>query len=585
MIRRLFRSTERVLLRFRRSMRAIGTQIYRQTAGNLVRLAPSRLFRRVSTSTTKVVHQIERSGSNRPTRRWFNLLFAIPALVTCGGVIFVTARALETRRQLGPKFLSQGLKLAAQEDYHGAQIYLTRASEVGGVDTREVEFGLAVVWERLGYTGRSMQIFQRLAPFGKKGYPKGHRHLAMMISLKNQNRKPSNELLSRWYWHLTNSDQQQSAEVQESWGNYYVALDDLQSAIEAYQQAATKYPRLYLAMANLYERLGRLELRAETLRRSKQEYRQRVKADPNDRNARVIFATTLLQLGELVEAEQVLRTGLRLDPDGPYRLLLAATFVKLFDKLMEKGGRYQADALQQLRHALEFDPNFSPALNRLLGFAQLDPAAIPEMRDMLKKVLATGRGTALAHLALSNLAWLEDDKTDLAAFHLEQAMAMDAKMPVIANNLAWLLAHGEPPDYERSLRIAQAVVEDFPDNPRFLDTRGNNPCRNGETRGRSSRFRESVTWNAGACGSASQNRGGLSQPGDGGNRAQSRGDGGTLVPSLAVHQGTRRGIITRPTRLTMRTVVPVAAKVASGRQIPCLSKLKSPTHLSYPPLS
>lgn len=439
--------------------------------GRLLRpLSPTRLFRAITASIWAFVLWIQ-GGENasRPRRSWFHLLFGVPAIAVAILGIFITFKAFANQRGLGQSYWRQALGAIGRNDYSAAQLYLMRAGDAGDVDSREVQFALAVVWEQLGYAGRSMQTFQQLAPINRPGFPKAHKHLAILIGRQAGER--SNEVLSRWLWHLTHADEQESAEVQESWGNYYIAVDDIRSAIKAYAAAANKYPQLYLTISNLHRRLGQVQLSKEVLQMSRERYSETLTENPNDRNARVVYATTLLQLGELTEAEQVLRTGLRLDPEGPYKILLAAMFVQLHDQLMERGTEYQVLAVQQLRNSLEFDPNFEPALTRLLGFAKANEKAIPQIRELLNKLLVSGEGTAVAHLALSNLAWLEKN-SEAAAVHLEQAMSLDANMPVIANNLAWLLAHEEPPQLDRALTLSEAVLKDFPDNPRFLDTRG-----------------------------------------------------------------------------------------------------------------
>lgn len=437
-------------------------------------ISPSRLIRRAGLRTNQAVNTVAAvtvtRSSNRPRRKWSHLLLGIPAILIAIGGISFTIRATANQRDLGQRYWRQALVAIGSKDYRAAQLYLMRAADAGDVDSREVDFALAVVYGELGYAGRAMEVFLKLAPVNRSGFPKAHRHLAILIS-SDRSSVRDNATLNAWHWHLTHADQTESPAVQESFGNYYLAVDDIPSAISSFSKAAASYPQLYLVVANLHARLGNTEFRAATLQQSKLRFAEKVTQDPYDRDSRVVYATTLLALGNLSEAEQVLRTGMRLDPEGPYQSLLAATFVQLHDKLMAMGPETHAEALQQLRNAFEFDANFAPAMSRLLGYAEIDQTAIAEFESMMNEILASGRGTALAHLALSNLAWLKKD-TDKTTFHLEQAIALDATMPVIANNLAWMLAHGDPPELDRALNIAQAVIEDFPDNPRFLDTRG-----------------------------------------------------------------------------------------------------------------
>ena len=446
----------------------------------------SRTVQRSGRSVTRAAASVtDASDRGRHRRRWWHLAVGLPALVVLVVAITVTVRASGNQRQLGRAYWQRGLAAIGREDFSAAQLFLSRAKNAEGVDSREIDFALAVVYERLGMQGRSMEIFQRLAPIDRTGFGKAHRHLAITISRRSSTLEGTialdPETLTRWLWHLSHADEQESSPMQEAWGNYYVAVDDLPAAIQSYSAAAAKFPQLYLKIANLQGRLGQATLRTETLERSKRSYRERLTANPNDRDSRILYATTLMALGELSEAERVLQTGKRIDPDGPYDGLLAAMYVQLHDQLSERGRDpqtdedtrvvLQAEAIRQLRNSLAIDPNFAPALNRVLGYAQVEPAAIEELRTVLMELLADGRGTAMAHLALSNLAWLEN-KVEDAAFHLEQAIALDERMPVIANNLAWLLAHADPPQHERSLKLIDRVLQTHGENARFLDTRG-----------------------------------------------------------------------------------------------------------------
>lgn len=448
----------------------------------LILVSPARLSNRLSrqlSSTITGAAQAVTGGetATRPGRRWMHLLVGLPAVVVAVAGIGVTARAISKQRNLGQAYWRRGITAIQSGDFAAAQLYLTRASGAEGVAKREVDFALAVTFENLGLAGRSMEIFQRLAPTDRVGFAKAHQHLAIMIGRQGSDspgqytRDP--ETLARWLWHLTHASNQELPEVQETWGNYYLAVDDLKSAIQAYGRAASKYPQLYLRVANLQGRLGQYDLRRQTLERSRERYAAQLIENPGDRDSRIIYATTLMALGELEDAKRVLETGKRMDPDGPYDALLAAMYVQLHDQLRQRDeAASTARAIAQLRKALEIDPNFSPALSRLLSYAKVEPSAIEELRALLHEVLATGEGTSLAHLALSNLAWLEKNPSQ-AAFHLEQAIRLDGSMSVIANNLAWVLAHDvESPDLERALKLSNASLVNSPEHPRFLDTRG-----------------------------------------------------------------------------------------------------------------
>ncbi len=127
-----------------------------------------------------------------------------------------------------------------------------------------------------------------------------------------------------------------------------------------------------------------------------------------------------------------------------------------------------------LTQAIEIDPNYSAVYSRMIQlFAEVheSPDQAKKIRSLFQEIVTGDRPTALAHFALSNILWIEGDR-DSAEFHLEQAYLINNNFVVIINNLAWILAHGENPDLERALELAETAVRRVPENPRFRDTLG-----------------------------------------------------------------------------------------------------------------
>jgi tetratricopeptide (TPR) repeat protein len=91
----------------------------------------------------------------------------------------------------------------------------------------------------------------------------------------------------------------------------------------------------------------------------------------------------------------------------------------------------------------------------------------------VQQQLAQSSGTTLAwwRFWLATDARLHHQPEDLRA-HLQKAYQIAPEIPQIANDLAMDLAFGQPVDLARALAVVQPVVEKFPDNPGFRDTRG-----------------------------------------------------------------------------------------------------------------
>jgi len=192
----------------------------------------------------------------------------------------------------------------------------------------------------------------------------------------------------------------------------------------------------------------------------------------DDRNTRVDLSIALMRTGKLDEAKRVLEEGVQRDPEGNWNELLAALYVNYHDLLLAEGNHPVNELLLPISRALEHEPNFLPALERLTAHVRTSTDGNREVKSVLARVIAEGREPALAHLALGNVAWLEGD-IEGGVFHFERSLAINPRLAVVMNNLAWLVSHDPVHmDLERALGMAEAAIELEPDNGSFLDTRG-----------------------------------------------------------------------------------------------------------------
>ena len=110
-------------------------------------------------------------------------------------------------------------------------------------------------------------------------------------------------------------------------------------------------------------------------------------------------------------------------------------------------------------------------VDRMLRVARNGSPAAEQMRGFLQDQLARGQAPAVGHLLLGTDAIATND-LPRAIQHLELAFALAPEMPQISNNLAWALAHRQPPDLDRALDLVDEMLEQFPDLAELLDTRG-----------------------------------------------------------------------------------------------------------------
>jgi predicted Zn-dependent protease len=128
---------------------------------------------------------------------------------------------------------------------------------------------------------------------------------------------------------------------------------------------------------------------------------------------------------------------------------------------------------------LQFDPDNPETYNRLLELTKQNVPEADKAREIFRKMIAEGRESALAHLFLGIDAW-QQEKADEARHHWEKAFQMSQGAPLVANNLAWVLATRPPADLNRALDLINAAVAKVPDELRFRGTRGHILARMGK---------------------------------------------------------------------------------------------------------
>jgi tetratricopeptide (TPR) repeat protein len=186
--------------------------------------------------------------------------------------------------------------------------------------------------------------------------------------------------------------------------------------------------------------------------------------------ARLSLADTKLFQGEHAAAVELLQKGLALSDDRRTRQALAQAYIVWADTFPlseDTAGR----KVELLELGLRADPHNPVLFDRLMRLLGTDGPTSDSARKMLQAQLAQGQAPALVHLMLGTDAG-QRGESERALFHLGRAHEIDPGMSVVANNLAWFLAHSEPPDLSRALSLMDTVITRWPDRAEFRDTRG-----------------------------------------------------------------------------------------------------------------
>ena len=165
---------------------------------------------------------------------------------------------------------------------------------------------------------------------------------------------------------------------------------------------------------------------------------------------------------QLAEAHARIDRAVQSRPDGA-----ALHFLKAQVYGVERNAQ---GAESELRRALELDGNFVPAMNALgalyINTAQPD-RAIAELGRWAEK----RKDDANPHI-LMGMVYDSARRYDESCEAYRKALALRDGDAFAANNLAWNYAEHGKGNLDEAMRLAQGVVQKFPDEPGFADTLG-----------------------------------------------------------------------------------------------------------------
>lgn len=402
-------------------------------------------------------------------RRLIQLASAIPASLAFLAVTFVMANAIIREDAIKGAYRRAGSEAMSKENFERAKPYFGRLVSSGGVVRDLDRLNWAIVLSNTKQHERAQSILDSLAPDSNVGFGPAHRlkALGLLASLSGQ---VDVDVLRRIRHHLERSDEQKSIEIQNGWAVYYLAIGQSENAIKFMEASAEVNPEYLITIANIYEANQNVSGKDRTLEKARTVYEKILDKDPLNHSVRILLSSVLVKQNREEQAEQNLKVGVQLQPDQKIMNALSDFYLMRHDRSVN-GGKPFEDQLEFLQTALTFDPNHLPVYERLITQSRIhmETEGFDKIQNMLEESIVNGKSTALSHFALGNLMYLKGDFKD-SQFHMERAYELDAKFLVIANNLAWLLAHNENPELDRAYELIKGVVERRPDDARFRDT-------------------------------------------------------------------------------------------------------------------
>ena len=249
----------------------------------------------------------------------------------------------------------------------------------------------------------------------------------------------------------------------------YLARGLTVPAIHELEQIVDDCPEERLTLARLLVVTGEQERARVQGRAAREYYQQQLDQSPLSETPRLKLASCYTFLEEFPKAVAVLSRGWELTQESCYREALARTYVVWHDNA-ERSGRPPAMCLRLLEKSLEYVPENAQALKRVAVTATQEGRAGPAI-DLLTRALDGRPIPACVHCVLGTNAFAHG-RVNNAVQHLEEAYRIDPENVETLNNLAWALAHADPPNLDRALRLAEDAVQRNPRLASCLETRG-----------------------------------------------------------------------------------------------------------------
>ncbi|MEI7728509.1 MAG: tetratricopeptide repeat protein [Verrucomicrobiota bacterium] len=421
-----------------------------------------------------------------PVVRWFKtrpyaiLWSVLPAalsgllLLVTGGICLQVWSPWETRVEY-QAIVEQAL---SNKEFERARVASQRLASLGTVKDPYLYY-LALSLEGLGRRQEAADVIGLLAPLSHPVLGLAHLRVAREM-LQQTNISP--QVLDKAITHLQHalSLDPDSLEANNMLGSIYLQSDrwdlakgHLANAAENSPFAAVKYAAILLDKGETETAkscaVGATRLFAKKFSQEKSFDVQRA------------WAMAMALTGDFEGALTRMQLAMNRSEDATYALAMGDIYLLWTQAVTRSRPDDFPTVIDLLQKGLRFAPNNSGLLNVLVKLSLRDDVKIEAARGLLNKMLAQGRSPDILHFLIGSAAWEKGDVA-LSKEHFQLAYQVSSSSAWVANNVAFLLAMGENPDLPRALAIINPLVEKYPNNFHFRDTRGHVQIKMGRWR-------------------------------------------------------------------------------------------------------
>jgi tetratricopeptide (TPR) repeat protein len=430
------------------------------------------------------------------------LFYGLPAVLSIGFVIFViTFLSTRKERNLVDSYLLQATSAENRERFETARLYYQKLRQLDPFN-QSYDYYMARSFDAEGKEEEAFLRMQKLLKSTLSG------SVNYWFAIKTIDREDLDDE-TRWKLILRHLSlflkgrarhlqaNQLATDINIKLADYYQTrnqtdeyIQSLETAITHASRAAVIQPKLYLPMARIQARLAESLDTFEDSRKRQQFltdsidsaeryvsfYEDRIEDHPTEIDNLLLISDGHLFQKRYDKALASLDAASRADIGRSLSSELAGhksnVLAAWAGYLLGKGTDDLTRCMELVNESIQLNTKNPRALGVLAQITVLKNRSTAEKaQKILDQALANSVAPLSVHLILGENAAKNKDY-ELAVKHFRQALLVDRRAPAIMNNLALVLTRLPEPHFEESLTLIESALKILPNNPYFLNTRG-----------------------------------------------------------------------------------------------------------------
>jgi tetratricopeptide (TPR) repeat protein len=402
-------------------------------------------------------------------RSWWYLAQGLPAALALVAVLGFLVRWMSLQaHEVDAWYQERATAASKAQDFPTALVCYERLAASGN-DRPENLYEMALALAAHGRPDRSFEIMDQLAPIDRPGHGPAHLWLAVNywrdLGDPQSRKRAEAHLVRALHAGLPDPDAAHGL-----LGELYAQSGRFEEAEIEFEHAVKSRPHVRLRYAVVLAAQKKKARADDEAKHAANYFKTRAQADVRDHLARIGWAEALAFRESFPQALDVLAEGHHLTNDAVYPVAMARVIATWHQHVATNKPDDTATQWNLLEKGLQLDSTNVELLNRLVRLMGQTETEAKQARALINQVLSKGEATATTHFLLGMDAWRQGKSAE-AEIHWERANQLSPNLPMLANNLAWLLAHRKDPDLPRALNLSNRVIEKHPQDPNFRDTR------------------------------------------------------------------------------------------------------------------